>query len=83
MVSCKECVDLLLDFLEDNLKPELRDGLMHHFKDCPPCLHFIDTYKKTSSLCKKTLMKEAPREFADRLSSFLREQCNKSGKKRT
>lgn len=75
MIECRRAAGLLLEYLEGSLSPSLHARLHKHFEDCPPCLRFIESYKRTSSLCKETLMKEAPREVGDRLTAFLRQQC--------
>ena len=36
MTCCKECVDLLYDYLEGELDPESTARLEEHFADCPP-----------------------------------------------
>ena len=78
MIECRKAAGLLLDYIEGSLNPDLRDRLRKHFEDCPPCLRFIESYKRTATLCKETLMKEAPAEMGDRLTAFLRQQCKGS-----
>ena len=73
-LSCSDAGELLLEFLENTLSPDLQSGLRKHFENCRPCLSFLEGYKKTPGLCKKALLKEMPREVSDRLMSFLRSQ---------
>jgi len=75
MIECRKAAALLFDYLEGTLTPALGERLRQHFADCPTCLRFIESYKRTATLCKETLMKEAPQEVGDRLTAFLREQC--------
>ena len=75
MITCERAVDLLLDFLEGNLSPEVRKGLVKHFDDCPPCVRFVESYKKTTALCQEALRRQAPAEFGERLMRFLRQQA--------
>ena len=75
MTHCRQVVDLMLDFIEGSLSPELDAELSKHFDDCPPCTRFLDTYKGTTALCRDGLMREAPVEFTERLKTFLREHA--------
>ena len=74
MICCKECLDLLHDYLEGSLNPETTEALGNHFKDCPPCIAFLNTYKSTTSLCKETLREtEIPDVVKLKLKEFLKE----------
>lgn len=78
MICCKECLELLHDYLEGTLKPETSASLEEHFEDCPPCIAFVNTYKSTSHLCKTTLSgTEIPEIVKERLKEFV--EKNKSG----
>lgn len=79
-MECQKVIDLLYDYLDDSVPEETRAHLQQHFIDCPPCLEFFESYRKTSALCRKTLMKRAPEEVVTRLKAFLRANCkaNKS-----
>ncbi len=74
MICCKECIDLLHDYLEGSLAQETRDALDEHFRECPPCIAFLNTYKSTSRLCRETLHQiEIPDEVRHTLQNFLKE----------
>lgn len=77
-INCDRAGELALDFLEGQLPEDKRRRIEKHMRDCPPCLQFIETYRKTGQLCRKALMSKAPREFASRLKAFLREKCPKN-----
>lgn len=68
---CKECVDLLGEYIEGTLPPEQSKALEEHLSLCPPCITFVRTYKATRSLCRHALAAEMPRELMSSLSSFL------------
>ena len=68
---CKECVDLLGEYIEGRLPPERAQALEEHLSYCPPCITFVRTYKATRKLCKAALAHEMPRELMASLSSFL------------
>ncbi len=74
MICCKECLDLLYDYLDGNLDTEAAKELNEHFDDCPPCISFLNTYKSTTELCRETLGKiEIPEAVQSRLLKFLKE----------
>jgi len=73
--KCKECVDLLVDYLEGGLPAEDEKHLDEHFMACPPCLDFLDQYRASSSLSRRALETEMPEELADKLSDFLHKSC--------
>lgn len=76
---CRELTDVLCDYLEGSLDPETYRELEEHFKDCPPCTAFLNTYKKTSHLCKKSLEQiEIPQELEEKLKNFVLTQRKKA-----
>lgn len=73
--KCKECVDLLVDYLEGGLPQEKEKALDEHFMACPPCLDFLDQYRASSALCRKALETEMPDDLASKLGDFLQKSC--------
>lgn len=70
-VRCKECIDLLVDYLEGDLPEEQAKELDAHFTGCPPCLDFLDEYRASSELGKKAIVTKMPDALADKLNQFL------------
>jgi anti-sigma factor RsiW len=77
MFSCKDSINLLLEFLEGDMRPEDRKELEEHLHGCPPCEDFLKSYRATSGMCKKALVSRMPDELARKLSGFLRERIKK------
>ncbi len=73
--NCKECVDLLVDYLEGALPDSREKALDEHFMACPPCLDFLDQYRASSELCRKALQTEMPDALATKLGEFLNKSC--------
>jgi anti-sigma factor RsiW len=74
MICCKECIDLLYDYIEGALDQNTTKSLEEHFQDCPPCISFLNTYKSTTTLCRETLNQiEIPDEVRRTLQNFLKE----------
>jgi len=68
---CKECVDLLGEYIEGTLSVEQSKSLEDHLSTCPPCITFVRTYRATRRLCRAALAAEMPHELMSSLSSFL------------
>ncbi|TMB12555.1 MAG: zf-HC2 domain-containing protein [Deltaproteobacteria bacterium] len=68
---CKECVDLLGEYVEGVLPPDRAKALEDHLSTCPPCITFVRTYRATRKLCRNALATEMPKELMSSLSSFL------------
>lgn len=78
MICCKECLDLLCDYLDGSLPEESAHSLEEHFQDCPPCIAFLNTYKSTTVICRDTLGKiEIPDAVKLKLQEFLNENTRK------
>ena len=77
MICCKECIELLHDYLEGELTPEINVSLEEHFADCPPCIAFVNTYKSASRLCKVTLQSN---DIPDTVKNKLKEFVDKNKK---
>ena len=75
MICCKECLDLLYDYLDGNLDQKATNELDEHFEDCPPCISFLNTYQSTTELCRETLGKiDIPEAVQSRLLEYLKER---------
>lgn len=82
MICCKECIDLLYDYIEGSLSQDISKSLEEHFEECPPCIAFLNTYKSTTTLCRETLNQiKIPDEVRHTLQSFLKEQKKQEEKK--
>lgn len=78
--NCQECLDLLVDFLDENLEPETQKKLDEHLSACPPCLHFIKSYRSCTDMAGmlRDQRVEIPQEVQLRLKSFLKEHLGVS-----
>lgn len=79
VLKCKECFDLLIDYLDENLDPEIQTRLDEHFAACPPCLNFLESYRTCSEMAQqlRDQLVEIPQELEGRLKAFLREEVAK------
>lgn len=72
MYTCKDSINLLLDFLDGELTPEDTQHLREHLQGCSPCVDFLRTYRATPGLCKRALAQKMPQEMSTKLTDFLR-----------
>jgi anti-sigma factor RsiW len=76
--TCKESIDLLLEYLDGELPGDLRARLEAHLGGCAPCEEFLRSYRATPTLCRRALAAEIPEEVAHRLTEFLRAEFRKT-----
>ena len=54
MINCRECVDFILAYLDNELSEDERAQFQKHLDMCPPCKKFIDEYQdciRAASCC--------------------------------
>jgi len=74
IACCRECIDLLVDYLEGDLSPERARALDIHLELCPPCVAFVRTYKGTVDVARSLPLDEIPPELTQRLLDFLQRE---------
>jgi anti-sigma factor RsiW len=47
-IPCIEVVELVRDYLDGALDPELRERVERHLAVCPPCLTYIEQIRQTA-----------------------------------
>lgn len=77
MLTCKGVIDLLLEYVEETLTPEVATALEQHVAGCPACVAYLNTYRKTQELTGQVTRVPMPQEMKARLRQFLLEQLAK------
>ena len=78
MICCKECLELLSDYLDGELDPQTSSSLNEHFQDCPPCVAFLNTFKTSTNLCRDTIRQvDLPEVVQIKLKEFLAKNTRK------
>ena len=72
MFTCRDSINLLLDFLDGNMPEEEARRLEEHLSGCTPCEDFLRTYRDTPGLCRRALTRKMPREVAAKVHDYLR-----------
>jgi len=71
-MTCKEVIlDYLADYLDKALSPEVLADFERHLADCPPCVAYLNTYKKTQDLTRQAIPQAMPEELKAHLRQFL------------
>lgn len=77
-VTCKQFIqDFLADYLEAGLDSGVVADLEAHLAICPPCVAYMNTYKKTRNLVGRGAAADVPQEMKTILRRFLLEQLAK------
>jgi anti-sigma factor RsiW len=77
--TCRQLTDLILDYVNDRLQPELRHELERHLSICPDCISFLKTYRKTMALTRRFKPRQIPRAVRASTLRFLRERMRRLG----
>ena len=50
MITCRELIDFLMDYLDGTLPAGERALFEEHLRVCPPCVDFLNMYRTTIQL---------------------------------
>jgi anti-sigma factor RsiW len=73
MMTCRELVEQLLDFVGGALTPEDRQRICEHLCTCPPCGVLVQTYQITIRLSRQLPRHPLPPRLQERLREALRQ----------
>jgi anti-sigma factor RsiW len=71
-VTCASGVELLMDYLEGALPPQVSADLEAHVAACPRCTAFVASYRETPRILREATAAALPTELAESLLAFLR-----------
>lgn len=71
LLTCKDFLRELSDFLDDSTDPVTKKELERHMSECPNCWVTFDTTKKTLSVFKGQEPKPLPESVRTRLMDAL------------
>ena len=75
MLTCKDFLAELSDFLDEKTDAELRAKLERHIAECPNCWVICDTTRKTIQVYKGMKSYQIPEEVHARLMAALEKKC--------
>ena len=50
MFNCKDSINQLLEYLDGEVSPEVKQHLDQHFQGCTPCEEFLKQYRETEPM---------------------------------
>ena len=71
-IACASGVELLMDYLEGVLPPEVNAALEAHVAGCERCAAFVASYRETPRILRSATAIDLPPDVQDSLRAFLR-----------
>jgi anti-sigma factor RsiW len=63
--NCKEVFELLSQYLDAELAPEMCAEIRAHIEGCPPCVEFVESLRKSVDICREYQTAVVPGPLAD------------------
>jgi hypothetical protein len=70
-------MDALYDFEEKTMPEAERAEFERHLALCPPCVHFLDSYRATGRTLRALKPREIPPSLARTVFQFVKARCGK------
>ncbi len=51
-LTCREMLDFVMAYLDDELPGDIRSEFERHLKVCPSCVNYLESYQRTIRLSK-------------------------------
>jgi anti-sigma factor RsiW len=72
MRTCRNLAELLLELIDDSLSPQQRESVERHFRQCPSCVAYVESYRVTVRLAKQLPRTPLSPRLTRRLQGLLR-----------
>jgi anti-sigma factor (TIGR02949 family) len=70
--ECMELLGQLSDYLDDELPADACRHLEEHLEDCPPCVAFLESLRRTVALVRSDPRPEIPQDLRRRIVNVWR-----------
>lgn len=78
MINCKETVELITEYLEQALLPEIEAQVKAHLATCPGCTVYLDQMQQTiqtlRQLTDETVAEETKQALLERFKAWQKSQ---------
>ncbi len=71
MVSCRQVLEELSNYIDNDVDAKLRDQIENHLKSCRRCSVILDTTRKTVRIYSNEGVLEVPGGYSQRLRNFF------------
>jgi len=75
LLTCKQFLEELSDYLDESLDPQQRSELQKHVNECPNCWVVCDTTEKTLKVFKGREPQPVPPAIEARLLEAIQKRC--------
>jgi anti-sigma factor RsiW len=72
-LTCREVIDLITDYLEDALTPDMRRRVEDHLAGCDGCSGYLEQMQTTIQLTGMLTEEQVPEEHKQRLLEAFRD----------
>jgi len=72
VISCSQLIEYCLDYIEGDLPDEEQMRFRRHLGQCPDCVTFFETYRRTPEVSRVALGTNIPESVQESVRSFLR-----------
>jgi anti-sigma factor (TIGR02949 family) len=79
LLTCKQFLHELNDYLEETLDPATRETLQKHVDECPNCWVVCDTTAKTVKVFKGLEAQAVPKDIQSRLMAAIAKKMAEEG----
>ena len=79
MLTCKDFLNELSEFLDETLDPNVRAALDKHVNECPNCWVILDTTQRTIKVYKGLEPQSIPPDIHSRLMTALQKKMSAGG----
>ena len=63
--DCKNVFAMLSQYLDEELPEDVCEDIESHITDCPPCVQFVESLKKSIGLCHSCQSMDQPSELPE------------------
>ncbi len=78
-IVCISGVELLMEYMEGMLPPDVRAAVDAHVAGCPRCVAFITSYQATPRILRDATASEMPADLQASLLAAVRSRLGRAG----
>lgn len=71
--DCKQIFEMLSEYLDEELQPGTCEELERHLRDCPPCIDFVESLKRSVQMCRQEAATDIPQPLTAEHRERLRD----------
>jgi anti-sigma factor RsiW len=71
-LDCDEIFAMLSEYLDEELTPDMADCVSAHIHDCEPCVEFLESLRKSITICRQYQPLTTPSPLPENVRQQLR-----------